>query len=153
MAKLKHEETRVEKDGIITITKNFSTKTSSEAFFMCFIDNLSGFFKITCNTDCKVLAMLCSMAEFNTGKVKLTITDRRNLLNSIEGLSTQNLSNSLGRLKKLGLIAGDKGDYEINPKAFWKGTTNERNRILKNEGLEVNIKFQIDNQNQEENEQ
>jgi hypothetical protein len=153
MAKLKHEKTILHENGVTTISKSFSTKTTSDAFFMCFIDNMSGLFKITCATDSKVLAKLCSMAEFNTGKVGLTPGNRKLLMEAIIGLSTQNLSHSLGRLKKLGLIAGDKGDYEINPKVFWKGTTDERNKLLKNEGLEISIKFQIkDNLNQEENE-
>lgn len=145
MTKLKHETFEInEKGEVITTSKSYSIKTSSEAFYMIFIDHMAWFFKISCITDIRILAKMCSMAEFNTGKVRITSQDRKEILDSLIGITTQNFSHSLNRLKKGGLITGDKGSYEINPKIFWKGTTDQRNKLLKEQGLEINIKFKLD---------
>jgi hypothetical protein len=42
-------------------------------------------------------------------------------------------------LKKLGLISGEKGKFQINPQIFWKGDTKTRRE--KNEELKITFSF------------
>jgi hypothetical protein len=148
--KLKHvEESQVinKQTGeveVITKTKSFAVQSSSEEFFMTFIGNLSGFFKITRGSDIKVLAKLCTVAEYNTGKVVLSTNMRQDMLADLgndKPMSQQYFTNCLRRLKDLGLISGKGNDWEINPQIFWKGSTDARRKLLEDEGVNIRIKF------------
>jgi hypothetical protein len=43
-------------------------------------------------------------------------------------------------LKKLGLISGEKGKFQINPQIFWKGG-DTKTRREKNEELKITFSF------------
>lgn len=150
--KLKHIEETVDTSTgeVTTITKSFSVKTTSEAFYMTFIGNMASFYKITSITDVKILAKFCENTVFNTNKVSITTSKRKELCKSLN-VTSQTFSNSINRLKKLGLITGSGGDYEINPTIFWKGTTDERSKLLKEGGLELRIKFKAHDSYNDEN--
>ena len=151
MAKLQHVEEVEETDAKtgevrkITKTKSFSIKTNTEEFFMTFIDHMSGLFKITRPMDMNVLAKLCTLAEFNTGIVRLTKVRREEVRTALgkenAPISPQHLSNSLGRLRKLGLIDGKGDELEIDPRVFWKGTSDQRRKLLKERKMEIHLKF------------
>jgi hypothetical protein len=141
--RLKNEETIVDKSTgeVLTIRKEYNIKTTSEEFFMTFISSLASFYQITAITDVKVLTFMCVNADFNTGKVSLTAAKRKELIVTANLNNRQTVTNSLTRLKKLGLIAGDEGEYEINPTVFWKGSTRERERLLRKDGATLIMKF------------
>jgi hypothetical protein len=150
MRRLKHETVTTGTDGQRTTTsKTYSVRTDSDNFFMTFMENLAGLLKIKNATDFRVLSVLNTMAEFNTGRVVINSSDRKIITESLN-LDTQVLSNSLARLKEAGLIVGQRGIYEINPLIFWRGTTDERKKVLREKGFEVKIKFlggeQFDNE-------
>jgi hypothetical protein len=143
MAKLSHIEEKVDaRTGeVVTITKSFSVKSKNkDEFFFTFLDALNAVCKISRSSDLKVLAIMCGLADFNKGTVRLSAEGRKSMMKSI-GCNTQSLTNSLTRLRKAGLIVGSRGDYEINPQYFWKGTTDERNKMLKEKNLELHLKF------------
>lgn len=120
--------------GEITVTettKKFSIATSAETFYMTFIGAMQGIFAIENLTDVKVLAKMCERAEYNTGKVLMTSNIRKEIMDQLK-ITPQTMSNSCARLKKLELITGERGTYEINAQVFWKGDTNHRSAILKN---------------------
>lgn len=117
----------------IESTKSFSIPISAENFYMVFIGAMQGFYQIDCLTDVKVLAKLCERAEFNTGRVLLTTQVRKQIMDELK-IPTQTVSNSLNRLKKLHLIEGERGTYQVNPKVFWRGDTNHRAQLLKERG-------------------
>ena len=118
------------------------TTGDGDKFFMTFIESMSSFYKISCVTDVKVLARMCCLVEYNTYVVMMPTGRRKEIMDYLK-INTQTMTNSLNRLKSIGMISGDNGMYEINPNIFWKGSTKERNRILKKEGLEIKIKFKI----------
>ena len=146
MTKLHHiEETVDRKTGEVqTVKKTFSVKSKhKEDFFFVFLSALNAIEPLSRPSDIKVLMHLCSVAEFNTGKVNLTAEGRKTILKSLK-VKAQTFSNSLARLKDTGLITGDRGDYEVNPQYFWKGTTDERSRLLKSRSADLLLKFRID---------
>ena len=146
MTKLSHIEKKLDtRTGeVVTVTKTFSVKNKNkDEFFLTFLDALNAICKLSRAGDLKVLALMCSLADFNKGTVRLSPTDRKDMMEKI-GCNTQSLSNSLGRLRTCGLIVGNRGNFEINPQYFWKGTTDERNRLLREKKLELHVKFSVD---------
>jgi hypothetical protein len=143
MAKIKREETIIRNGEVEHSIKTFNVKVTSESFYMTFIDYISPVYGIRNPTDRKVLDALNTMAEFNTGVVRLTPRDRQELCDSL-GIALQTFTNSIKSLKALSLITGERGHYEINPKIFWKGTTDARAKLLKEQGLEISIKFRAE---------
>lgn len=142
--KLKNETvyTDQETGEVIVTSKTFNVKTSQESFYMSFIENMSGFFKLRSAIDIKVLAKVCIIAEYNSGRVLITPVVRKEIIEFLN-ISTQQLTNSIASLKKNNLITGERGTYYINPKVFWKGNTDVRNSFLKKGGLfSVKIDFE-----------
>lgn len=128
---------------VITIEKTYNVKTSTDEFYMTFINLISPIFNITSNADRKVLDFLCVNAGFNTGVVSLTAKFRESLSNTTS-ISASNLPRSLKNLQKLGLIVVDKGEVTINPELFWKGSTDARNKVMKEQQLGITIRFKRD---------
>ena len=120
--------------------KNFKIQTTVDKFYMTFIDFAAPIFELKQGVDKSVIAKMCCMAEFNTGIVKLTASDRTDICESLN-ISKQQLTNSIARLKKLSLINGSAGRFIINPQIFWKGDLNSRDIALKNEDIKLVFNF------------
>lgn len=103
---------------------------------MTFIDYVAPLFKLKSSSAQKILAWMCSYAEYNTGKVWLT-TNQRKLMASELGISNNTITNNLAILKDLKLISGEKGDFTINPLIFWKGDSQTRSKLLKDSELQI----------------
>ena len=142
MKKLLREETTFNQSTgeIVTTSKTISIPTSSEAFYMSYIENMSKIFDIKSLIDMKVLTKLSMLAGFNTGIVSLSPADRDDILNSV-GINNQQMSKSLKSLVSLELISGSKGRYIINPAVFWKGDAKSREALMKNNSINVTISF------------
>lgn len=146
MAKLQHvEETLDRRTGeLVTVKKTFAIKSkSTEEFYLTFLSGLNAICELSRPSDIKILTVLCTMAEFNTGRVKLMSCDRASIIKQLS-ISPQSFSNSIKRLKEAGLLHGDRGDYEVNPQHFWKGTTDERQRLLKQKSADILLKYTQD---------
>jgi hypothetical protein len=147
MAKLQHIEKKLDANTgeLVTLTKTFAVKSvNKEEFYITFLSGLNALCELSRPSDIKVLALMCSKAKFNTGVVNMSAGDRKEIMEKLGGISTQAFSNSISRLKKAGLISGDRGDYELNPHCFWKGTTDERNKLLKDKRMDLLVKFKLD---------
>lgn len=71
-----------------------------------------------------VLYWMCAqMSETNIVSIPPSI--RQQMCNDL-GISTNQVTNALRILKDLNLITGEKGRYEVNPQAFWKGSLESR---------------------------
>ena len=141
--KLAHIEETVDRTTgeIQTVKKTFAVKSkTTEEFFMVFLSGLNALCALSRPSDIKILACLCERAEYNTGIVRLTAVDRQEVMKKL-GIKPQAFTNSLGRLKKANLVTGDRGTYEINPQHFWKGETNERQRLLKARSMDVLLQY------------
>jgi hypothetical protein len=91
-------------------------------------------------TELQVLSVLCINAEFNKGVCLLTSNRRKEFCEQL-GITANSFGVCLARLSKRGLITNNAGNIEINPICFWKGSIDERNKLLKNNKLEISIKF------------
>lgn len=144
--KLQHREEIIDASTgeVKIIKKTFAVKTkTTEDFYLTFFSGMNAICELTRPSDIKILVALCARAEFNTGKVKLTSQDRKEVVEKL-GISPQSFSNSINRLKEAKLLEGDRGSYEINIQHFWKGTTDERSRLLKQKQADILLKYRID---------
>ena len=123
---------------LVTTSKTFSIKTSSEEFYMTFIKACSGLFELKSTTDLKLIIKMCCIAEFNTGKVYLPAETRKQICTELNVVNQQ-LSNSLKSLKEKNLIQGSKGLFYLNPSVFWKGTMETRNTFLREMKITVEL--------------
>lgn len=144
--KLHHIEEKFDRDTgeVTTVTKTFAVRSkNTEEFFITFLSGLNAICELSRPSDIKVLALLCSRAEYNTGRVAITPIDRKEIIEKL-GITAQAFSNSVNRLKKGALLQGERGEYKINPQHFWKGTTDERNRLLKEKRIDILLKYRSD---------
>lgn len=146
MSKLQHIEETIDTNSgeVTTIRKTFAVKSkNTEEFFITFLSGLNAICEMSRPSDIKLLAILCSKAEFNTGRVRVTSDDRREILTKLN-IATQAFTNSINRLKEQHLISGGRGDYIISPQHFWKGTTDERNKLIKDRRIDILLKYKTD---------
>lgn len=120
-------------------TINVRAKNSKE-FYFTFLQMLKAQLKLKGITDIHVLTNLCIMMEYNSTRVKLTTSDRKRICEELS-IKNSHLSNSLKRLVEIGLIVGIDGDYEINPFLAWKGSLDEREKLLMTKGVDIRIRF------------
>lgn len=144
MPRYKHETTITNRDtGEVTTTsktEHISKVKNSEEFYMCYIQTMAMMMKITSMEDIRLLTKLCLMMSYGTNEVHLT-TQRRQQAAKELGVHDTTISRSIGRLKKLGIISGDRGEYQINPIFYWKGTNETRDKLLREQGLTFKIQF------------
>lgn len=133
-----HETGQIEEVETRKVHK-ISVKPDDE-FYMVYIKYMSVFYGLKYADDIKMLAMLCSWAEFNKGVVYLTSSRRKEITETM-GIHNSNISNSLKRLKELNLIFGSDGEFEINPTVFWKGSKQTRMDVMQKEGIQVKFNF------------
>lgn len=126
-----------------TKSMTYSTKVSAERFYMTFIDMINPIVGIGGITDRRVLDLLCTAAEFDTGKVGLYPKFKDSICEKLK-INKQTLANSLTNLKKGGFIVVDRGELTISPMFFWKGTLEQRAKLL--ETGRFTLKIGIENE-------
>ena len=104
-------------------------KVGNENYILIYHDIL--YLNITSIIDIKLIIELCMRCKFNSSIVSLTTFDRLQIMQKLN-ISKSSFSNSLLRLKNIGILNGISGRFEINPEYLRKGTNNMRNRFLKN---------------------
>lgn len=129
---------------VTTFKKKYSIKVEVDNFFLSFIDNMSGYFKVTSGIDKNVLAKLCCMAEYDTGRVFVKAVDRKAICREFD-ISYQQFGNSISSLKGLNMITGERGFYKINPAVFWKGSSKTRYSLLMDKEIAVEFNFEVEN--------
>lgn len=122
------------------VSKMFKVSTNTEEFYISYVENMAGVFNLKSAVDIKVLIQMCRIAEYNTGRVYLTPKERNEMMQLV-GVSTQQVTNSLSNLKRLQLIEGDRGNYDINPAIFWKGDSKSREKLIKSGKVKVTLEF------------
>lgn len=109
---------------------------SEEHFFMAYIDMLAPWFNLKPESAKAVLMWMNQHAEWNTGVVLIAQKTRLDICKELD-ISQQTLSNCLAALKKSKLISGEKGEFRINPKIFWKGDAKSRKDLLKDKAIQI----------------
>lgn len=87
----------------------------------------------------KILQWLLNAAN-DEGQVSLPAAKRQKMCSDLSITSNQ-VTNNLKKLKELGLITGEKGEFTINPEIFWKGNTKTRQQVLKGKSLKVSFEL------------
>lgn len=117
------------KDWVPIKTKTYTKKVTTQPFTMLIHPVHPLLFRLTHIKDMHVLFGLCELCEFNSNKVFIHSSRRKELMD-ITGQSSQHLANSLRRLREIGIVSGGKGEVIINPQVLWKGSTPSRNAAV-----------------------
>lgn len=117
--------------------------TEEDEFYMVFCKTIAGVYELNYADDLKMIIKLNQIAEFNSGRVSISAGMRQSISTEL-GIHTSNISKSLKRLTDKMLISGDRGEYVINPKVFWKGDRKMRQDVLRKEGLRFTMEFKIE---------
>lgn len=125
---------------VIESQKVFTKKVKNDNFYFTFIDFVAPLFRLRSDSAKNLLVWLCTNAEFNTGVVRLTADDRRQLCETLN-MSNNAITNCLKKLKDLNLISGQDGKFTINPQIFWKGEMSVRDRLLQSEDIQIIFKL------------
>jgi hypothetical protein len=120
--------------------KTFTEKISPDNFYMTFIGYMSPLFNLHSDVARSILDWMCMRAEYNSGVVDLSTSKRQKMCSDLSITSNQ-VTNNLKKLKELGLITGDKGEFTINPEIFWKGDTKTRQQVLEGKSLKVSFEL------------
>lgn len=137
---------RINSDGEVTHVethKEIVHVSKSDSFYMLYSGYTDIIMQLKNLSDVKVFAVLCDMAEFNTGAVHMNKLQREALAD-LSGVSYTNLSKNLKRLSDVGAIALDDGSYIINPEVFWKGDLATRNNVLKEKSISFRMGMEVD---------
>lgn len=132
----------------VETVKKQKIEITSEPFYMVFIDYMAPIFSLKNGTSKSVLSKLCSMAEFNTGKVSLGAADRDQICEELN-IKKNVLSMAIKELCDKKLVEGTRGRYVINPQIFWKGDLKTRNAILDAKALQITFEVLPEDMNLE----
>lgn len=132
-------------EGVI-LGEDLSTVTIRSAtvadFYMTFAEFVNPVHRLKSANDISVLGMLCKYMDYNN-QANLTTKARKEICEVI-GISSSVFSRSLASLKEKGFITGEEGVFDINPFIFWKGSSKEREKLLKGEGLALKLNFIVE---------
>lgn len=120
----------------IEVAKTFTTKVSSDSFYMTFVKFISPLYNLKSETAQKLLVWMCEHAEFNTGITYLPTEIRKQITNELK-ISNNSITNNLKVLKDFNLISGSNGVFTINPQIFWKGDLKVREQLLNTNDIKV----------------
>lgn len=117
---------------MVTVTKSYGVKVAkAENFMMMFLENIAPLFNIRNKKDINVMLKMVAEAEYNTGRIALTTALRQRMLEELDHMHETAFSRCLKNLVTAGILSGSRGEFFVNPKIFWKGTTDEREAYLK----------------------
>lgn len=116
---------------------DFTSKADTQFFTMLLVPLDERWFHIKHTKDFHVFGKLCELAEYGTGRILLSGTQRLEVMQAC-GMTSSHLSNSLRRLAAAGVIATRRGEATLNPHVAWKGTGVSRRAAL--EKLRQSIK-------------
>jgi hypothetical protein len=142
MKTLRNETITQSKNGETTVTtRTFKIKSKSEAILLVFpAYQMSMVLRVRSGVALSVLTAIFKYCDFNTNKIHLTSTRRKDLLNLLK-IQKSHLSNALKELKKHNFIYGERDYFETNPYPMWRGTFQERSKFIKENKLELIEKF------------
>lgn len=130
----------------IETAKSFTRKIKEDNFYMVFFDFIGSMYGLKPDKVRDLLMWMCVHAEYNTGIVRLTTEDRKEVQKQLS-VSNNQITNYLKKLKDLKLISGKNGVFTINPQVFWKGELKARRALLADS--QVRITFSIEDNIQE----
>lgn len=148
MNKKKHfvEETSISKISVETGEMIEETRTRThvisreqEPFFCTYTRVLGMLYNVKTVTATKLFWKFCELSDFNTGKVRITTSDRYRICEELH-FTGNTYYNSVKELEICSIITkSGRGEYLINPELAWKGDAKTREMLL-NSGCSITIK-------------
>lgn len=115
--------------------------TSKNPFYLTFLNFVKWMYDIKGNAPFKVLIHMMNIAEFNSGRVHLSMGERQIMMRTL-GISEVSMYAAIKQLAECGAIkrvfhvdksTGEqlelKGEYIVNPEMFWKGDLSKRKHL------------------------
>ena len=120
-------------EQLITLCKGCHSEEHPESiksdFIFTFPEGMEIYYELKSLVDVKVIFGLLEFVQINNPVILLT-PERRKAISIKLKVSVQQVTNSISALKKVGVVVGSRGEYIVNPKMFWKGSTSERAKFL-----------------------
>lgn len=105
-------------------------KNEVEPFFLTYSREILALYgKSIFNATTKVLWKLLEIAEYNTGKVYMTV-ERRNSIMDVCGISRASYDRAVKELVDAEIMKKEGNTYTIRADMFWKGDREERRKLL-----------------------
>lgn len=95
-------------------------------------------FELTSASVIKILWKLLDLAAYNTGEISLPPEVREKIQTELK-ISSSMFDKGIKQLKEKELIYGGRGFYQINPLVHWRGTIQQREKLLRSR-LEITVK-------------
>ena len=123
MSRIERTTTTVDhKTGeLVSTQKIFSLKKKEvKRFFIIYSEGLLNLYKIERAIDYKVLFFLADHLEYGSTSVKFSPKNKKDFLELL-GISSQSFTNSIRRLRDLGLILGSRDSFEATKDTIYRG--------------------------------
>jgi len=105
-------------------------KNDIEPFFLTYSREILALYgKSIFNATTKVLWKLLEIAEYNTGKIYMTV-ERRNNIMSVCDISRASYDRAVKELVDAEIMKKEGNTYTIRADMFWKGDRDERKKLL-----------------------
>lgn len=111
--------------------------TRQEIFTMLFLNWSDKLKELNRATDFHVLLGFLSNLSQDSNKVTFTAADKQKLASEL-GVSVNYIRDTIGRLKKTGIIEGKGSVFWIDVKLFWRGSLHERQNAIRDKNENKN---------------
>lgn len=91
-------------------SKSFTYQVTPETIYSKLVPYVTAYYGITAPQEKEILVQLCNCA--NKGKLSLTANKRKKLCEYLH-IQSQQFSRALVHLKDVGILFGDKGEYQL----------------------------------------
>jgi hypothetical protein len=95
---------------VISESKSFTYQVTPETIYSKLVPYVAAYYGITAPQEREILVQLCNCA--NKGKLSLTASKRKRLCEYFH-IQSQQFSRALVHLKDVGILSGDKGEYQL----------------------------------------
>lgn len=95
---------------VISESKSFTYQVTPETIYSKLVPYVAAYHGITAPQEKEILVQLCNCA--NKGKLSLTANKRKKLCEYFH-IQSQQFSRALVHLKDVGILSGDKGEYQL----------------------------------------
>ena len=120
-------------DNLITLCRSCHKDEHIEKgkgdFVLTFKEGMYLYYSLKSLIDIKVIYMLLELVKLNNPTITLSSEGRKRIASKLK-VSVPQVTNSIHALKRAGVITGYRGEYVVNPKMFWKGSTAERIKFM-----------------------
>jgi hypothetical protein len=123
--------------GVIEGDKLIMKTVPADRFIRIYLEDIGGLLKLT-DGEIKILQCIWQICEFNTGKVVLVSSVKKDIEEILEkngsGIKVRSIGNIISSLTKKNIlipVPERTATYLLNPQYFWKGEELERGKVFR----------------------